>query len=376
MKNVKLFFIFYLCVFYSCKHVSSVDKENAELAPINIDINQIKGASEYFFDDYNLIALETNDDCLLENITKTVFVGDQIYILTSYGGNIYKFDSDGHYISKMKQGNGPGELVFVTDFYVDAENERIFVLDVYRTIKEYTLSGDYIKEQGFESPFFSLCVKKQGIFLFEPNLSKSSSHYLSIYPTQGEPRKALPKDDNFKQAGFMSTNVFVDNDEKSMYVSHMLSDTIYTFFYDSGVLSPAYFIDFHGLSINSKNIKIDNSRMHDEIVKKNGYISGKNRLTKLGDHLFFFFEYKDNVYYVAYNKKTKKTELFSRLLQDLPNPSRIVGANNEGAVGMYTMIDLKDYFESNQSVEKRTDMLKQLSSDSESNPILIVLKKR
>ena len=41
------------------------------------------------YSDYKFVRLETNDDCFLENIVKAKVVGNDIYLLSSYGGNIY-----------------------------------------------------------------------------------------------------------------------------------------------------------------------------------------------------------------------------------------------------------------------------------------------
>jgi hypothetical protein len=71
--------------------------------------------------------------------------------------------------------------------------------------------------------------------------------------------------------------------------------------------------------------------MYEKVCRENGYIAGIHHLMVLGDDLFFSFKYKDIVYAV-YNRKEKAVALYSCLLENLPNPSRIAGKNDEGAV--------------------------------------------
>lgn len=82
---------------------------------IDASLNNIKEEVSVFAD-YSFIRLETLDTCLLENIVKVDIQGDAVYLLSSYGGKIYKFTGEGRYVWQLKQGNGPGELIFATDF--------------------------------------------------------------------------------------------------------------------------------------------------------------------------------------------------------------------------------------------------------------------
>ena len=99
------------------------------------------------FSEYSYISLETNDDALLENIVKVELLDDDIFILSSYGGNIYHFTSSGKFVRKWLRGNGPGELIFPTDFFVDSNKKEIIVLDLYRTLKRYSFAGDFLAEE-------------------------------------------------------------------------------------------------------------------------------------------------------------------------------------------------------------------------------------
>ncbi|NDV81662.1 6-bladed beta-propeller [Bacteroides sp. 51] len=351
----------------SCKQAGPLSNRN--IKTIDIKLDEIKPLPEAAFQDFIFLELETRDDCLLEDISKTVFDDDFIYILSSFGGNIYIFQKNGQYISKLKQGSGPGELVFATDFYVD--NDRIYVLDVYRKIKEYDLSGKYLKETDLESPFFLISKHNQSLFLFDPNLGKNNDYHLAIYEN-GEKSSFLKKKDEFKRVGYMPTNVFVETNNQNMLISHMLSDTIYQYNDEDKSVLASYYIDFHGMSVNSKTIEMRDPRMYQKVCKDNDYIGGIYRLAFFEDQLFFSFEYKKSVY-AFYNTDTENVDLYANLLSQLPNPTKIVGKNKKELICVYYMNDLHEYFEDNSPVGDKADKLRSLSSDVEKNPILVIL---
>lgn len=82
------------------------------------------------------VPLETRNECILGQITKTVNHGGDYYILS--GGAIYRFGADGHFAGNIgRKGQGPGEYNLVNTFFfegdslyaIDGNTERMLVYD-------------------------------------------------------------------------------------------------------------------------------------------------------------------------------------------------------------------------------------------------------
>lgn len=75
------------------------------------------------------IVLETNDSVLLNDIDRVCWVDNRIFVLDRRKTNaVYAFDDRGRFIAQIgSQGQGPGEYVDVTHFFVD-EKARILTL--------------------------------------------------------------------------------------------------------------------------------------------------------------------------------------------------------------------------------------------------------
>ena len=65
---------------------------------------------------------------------KVVIGNERIYVLSLIDPRIFIFSLDGKYINSLKRGNGPGEVLFVSDF--EYRNNNLYVLDNYRSIKQ------------------------------------------------------------------------------------------------------------------------------------------------------------------------------------------------------------------------------------------------
>lgn len=72
-----------ICLFL----VSCIDKEKKGIEVIHVNMDNVEDLS--LFSTCNYIVLETTDDALLENVVKAKITGDDIFLLSSYGGSIY-----------------------------------------------------------------------------------------------------------------------------------------------------------------------------------------------------------------------------------------------------------------------------------------------
>ena len=192
---------------------------------IDASLNNIKEEVSVFAD-YSFIRLETLDTCLLENIVKVDIQGDAVYLLSSYGGKIYKFTGEGRYVWQLKQGNGPGELIFATDFFIDSLNHSVYVLDNYRELKVYSFDGEYMRTEPLPTLAFLFTKKEDSFLCFDPNLKKKSNFNFFVSQNGKIVMEGLRKRDGNRNVGYMPSNVFAFYSDDSVYVQHMLSDTI------------------------------------------------------------------------------------------------------------------------------------------------------
>jgi 6-bladed beta-propeller len=99
---------------------------------------------ENYFNSIEYIPLETNEKCLIGELNKVVKTKDYIFV-SDLSMNLFQFDTNGKFISKIgKKGGAPGEYTYLIDYVVDEINEYIY-LNVYGKIQCYSIEGEFIK---------------------------------------------------------------------------------------------------------------------------------------------------------------------------------------------------------------------------------------
>ena len=114
---------------------------------IKVDLNHIQKASIFdYFSHIELIPLETNDESVMQSLTKVVCYGKRIYTLDYLQKVIHIFDDTGKYIFKInKYGQGPGEYLIVQDFIINPITGNLDLLSSYGFIHSYDLAGKHLK---------------------------------------------------------------------------------------------------------------------------------------------------------------------------------------------------------------------------------------
>ena len=139
---------------------------------INIDTLEKQGKIKLssYFSDIEVIPLETNQDVLLNMISKLVVYNDTIYVLEKKGAKgLFMFNREGHYLENIGHiGQGPGEYSKPEDFTIDMETHQLYLLDSDRQqIHKYNLlTGDYVesinlklqKSRTFHIQYWNNCI--------------------------------------------------------------------------------------------------------------------------------------------------------------------------------------------------------------------------
>lgn len=165
----KLFYIIILGCMYSCssgeKHPDGIEDIFVSLEDKSLTIDKPA------FETFDYVKLEMTSESVIGDVSKVVIGNERIYVLSLIDPRIFIFSLDGKYINSLKRGNGPGEVLFVSDF--EYRNNNLYVLDNYRSIKQYDSDGNYIAEKyKLDSPYFSFTQADDDcLWLFDSNIN-------------------------------------------------------------------------------------------------------------------------------------------------------------------------------------------------------------
>jgi hypothetical protein len=146
--------------------VITIDVENVSSEIIKVDD---------ILDSVKFTALETADDCLIDNIDKIIYHDNKYYVLDCRKTrSLLCFDTDGRFVRKFGSvGQGPGEYVEPTDF---------MILLFRKTMKNYAMETmrTFLKITKENTIIFQDSLSKQKINCFLPLQIKKLTGYCHI----------------------------------------------------------------------------------------------------------------------------------------------------------------------------------------------------
>ena len=318
------------------------------------------------------IKLETTENSLLEGVTKVIPFDNKLFILSSQGnGNVFIFDNKGSFINKISKGEGPNEILYPIDIAINQNTKTLCILDTYRTIKEYSFEGNYTKKIALNEPFLSLEILDNDILLFDPNSRSQADHYLRYLSEDNENRDLLSKP--FKGKMFSLPNFFTKENNNTILISCIFTDTIYSINKNYKELVPTYILNFQGKGANeTKRLKETPGLIeYLKSARENNYVTGPCDLSIINKNLFFTLGGANN-YFVTYKTKDKKIKLHTCLFDGLPNNYASVGRTEDHVIFCMDMPWLIEYFSKNQSIPSdKIKEIKELCKDENDNPILL-----
>ena len=332
--NLRSLLMVMCCVIFcgACSHGSNTD---VECKRVELDLDAVKIEDESIFSACTLLQLEVTEQSLLGDISKVMMDENQIYVLSMMEPTLFVFDRSGKFRFKLKRGQGPGEILFVSD--IAMKGDSLFVLDNYRVIKAYGKDGSYLGDRmKLESPYFSMYMTKNGICLMDPNIGKRSDHILHVFTQNGE-ELYLPKNEWLRDVSFTTYSAMRDG-----YIVWPLSDRIYRIDQETSRVVPAYWVDFKGKWIGEQEFKekMKNKDMCGGRLDK--YARWLKDVVALPDGgLFFAFKY-DKDYYVKCTAGIPS--VYEHLLEGFPDMrSSSVGSYGDKLIYVYSPDALKSY---------------------------------
>jgi len=148
-----------------------------------------------FVDSIERINLETTDESLIGTITDMAITRDCIYIFDELQQTIWIFDSDGRYRNKIsRQGEGPEEYDYISQFEYDDRKKHIIVLSPARkSLLFYTPEGKYLKTVHLEMKPDDFKVCPQGGFILSNSGLDAPTAGIYFTDDSGEGLKCLVK---------------------------------------------------------------------------------------------------------------------------------------------------------------------------------------
>ena len=221
------------------------------------------------FSSYDFIPLETNEKCIVGQITKILACKDCFCILDRDNKNVFIFDNDGRFRCKLgEKGHGPREHVDAWNIAYDEESETISLLDLSgRKLQHFDLDGNFLGEQSLYILFTEFEYLKERMVLFTGKSYNEFSDIFDLYQMVITDKKMSPISRGFKTTNeirqeFRYSGVFKKNDNKVLY-DDLLSDTIWSV--NERDVSPFIVMDIENKRRFSQNEKL---HMTDQLYKE------------------------------------------------------------------------------------------------------------
>lgn len=144
-KNIILFFA--LLILSGCNNSLIEKGENIDIFIDELmEQKSISYCDSIYIDSCRCVALETTDESLLGRVATLSLHKGEFYVFDSMIWRLHRFGSDGTYLGHYgRKGNGPGEYISLSGFYIDPYREEVALFDpAARKVHRFTLAGDYI----------------------------------------------------------------------------------------------------------------------------------------------------------------------------------------------------------------------------------------
>jgi hypothetical protein len=281
----------------------------------DIDDKEYCISAHELFDTISIVPLETTEQSIIGVVTKIKILNDTIFVLDNMKAkSLTMFTMKGKFIRKIGNiGNGPGEYVEPTDFFVD---KNITVYDQYQQkIITYTKGGTLISDRKLPFLCFQFMKMSDNLYVFRDvdtrnvhipqlsgyNLWTTDSAFHIIY-------KGLFREKGQWEPLFSPNSLSFSNGK--LYVNDMFTDTIFRIT-ENGLL-PDYVLNFNGHrpefvlkhkgEIKKARKTADYYCLHDCLVSDN--------------YVFCNLTIKHKCCAIYYSKKTKKTVCVNNLSFD------------------------------------------------------------
>jgi len=180
--------------------------------------------SLYFNKPIKIIRLETTPDSYLGGISKTIIdlPNDRIFIVSDF--NLYIFDGHGKFITKLKQGKGPNEVISVPSFTVNRNRKTVYALDNASTIVELDYDGNFLNRMRI-GEFYSIdmyCPSDSNLFLLCNWVGRKEKYFVGNYDLNKQvvtTKYVASSESDYPLNTFLTNKNFVEWDQEIYFCS-------------------------------------------------------------------------------------------------------------------------------------------------------------
>jgi len=231
----------------------SGDKKADGKYPVIDIVNEIGNYQRVYcsdlFSSIELIPLETGDDCLLTKVPfpRILLTDNHIFINSNpFRQQLYAFDGSGKFLNPIgRRGQGPGEYLFSSKFFLNTEKPTIFVEDT-KHILEYDFKGNhirsfkYLSEDGFYLENYAYAG--DGMFVASTLYNGKNPYKYYLVDSNGDIIKSFPNHIFYQKNGkwemtFEGALTPVRLKDQ-LYLKDYVNDTVYVL--KDMELQPAY----------------------------------------------------------------------------------------------------------------------------------------
>lgn len=351
--------------------------ENKSTIEIKVDLNKtIDHTSMPRIDIVNKILLQTEKYSVFNDIAQLETFRDAIYIHeVDPERRLFLFDKSGKFITSNKVGKGPGETIDVSAFYIEREDELVYIWDqTQRKLSKFDYKLNYISAKIIENKYTSTQIDQLDVI--------EGSHLLAFKNMAIEVGKTifsyyvfdlnlefiesfLPVSENI--SSYYTYDSFSREKNTKRLLTRAFDQTIYEM---DGIhnIIPKYYIDFGKYNLLQEDLDLGIFHSVD-LYRKGKCVLGFQNIIHTTNYICFNFGYNnDYENYLIYNKYNKKVMTSRELISfGLVPKGKMVDYEDNNFILAVQPDNYNDFLKSNSSIESDTVTLV-------SNPILLYLK--
>jgi len=246
-----------LLLLSSCKQASVQNDNSIECFPKDWSEEAIDISN--YIDDFEIISLETNEDCIIALVGQIAKIDDYLVVFDKLGRKVLAFDFKGKFSHNIgNKGNGPGEYINPIGFITTTDNSEL-VINVMqeKSLMYYSPKGAFLEEhklpmRGHRIAFINDTLI--GIHSGRMGYNGTSETYFDLWITNKEGvvidklfkyNEALSMDYgcNFMPSFEDGSVLYTRMADYSIYrISGNSVDTLYRFDFGSANLDTAYYL--------------------------------------------------------------------------------------------------------------------------------------
>lgn len=261
------------------------------------------------FESLRYIPLETKVECQIREVLKLHYDGKRIYILNNVHPErtLLTFDSNGAFLFKAGNTEGPGKITRCNDFWVDDTTGNIDLLDRYqKKIVRFDKAGNYLTALPTRNAFDQFRPLPDGNYIFFSGsefVSGGNDKVIHLTSPDFQIMKSfISLSGSYNLPEYSETN-FSNNNQYPIFFKQHFSNIIYKISKDG--LFPLVDIDFGNDWIG--NSMLEKIASADDMGKKMNFINSHDHIDnieffdKAGNCFFFTYYHKANLYWNLYN---------------------------------------------------------------------------